>query len=220
MAAYPEGEFLLPLFPLPNLVFFPKTRLPLHVFEPRYRQMIADALDGSKRVGIVLLRPGWETEYFGTPAIYEFGTVGSIEQAVPLQDGRYNIIVHGDVRFRVLDEVTTGLYRTARVIARPETEGNADGAYAQRTWLADLAQQYIRYLPEQTAVPEIETVGLDALTNALIMSLNLDVAEKQKLLEIDDLMTRAEEIGNELQSRIETLRFLAPFRRAKDPASN
>jgi Lon protease-like protein len=220
MGAIPDGEFLLPLFPLPNLVFFPKTRLPLHVFEPRYRQMIADALDGSKRVGIVLLRPGWEADYFGTPAIYECGTVGSIEQAVPLQDGRYNIIVHGDVRFRVLDEVTTGLYRTARVVARPETEGDAGGAYAQRTWLADLARQYIKYLPDQSAVPEIETVGLDALTNALIMSLNLDVAEKQMLLEIDDLIGRAEKIGSELQSRIETLRFLAPFRRVKDPSSN
>ncbi|HEX6178056.1 MAG TPA: LON peptidase substrate-binding domain-containing protein, partial [Thermoanaerobaculia bacterium] len=117
MAAYPEGEFLLPLFPLPNLVFFPKTRLPLHIFEPRYRQMVSDALESHKRFGIVLLRPGWESDYFGTPAVHELGTVSSIEQALPLQDGRFNIIVHGDVRFRILDEVTTGLYRTARVIA-------------------------------------------------------------------------------------------------------
>ena len=220
MAAYPEGEFLLPLFPLPNLVFFPKTRLPLHIFEPRYRQMISDALEGQKRVGIVLLRPGWEADYFGTPAIHECGTVASIEQAVPLQDGRYNIVVHGDVRFRVLDEVMTGSYRTARVVAKPETGGDVSRAYEQRTWLADLAEQYVKYLPDQSAVPEIETAGLDALTNALIMSLNLDIAEKQKLLEIDDLISRAEKVGSELQSRIETLRFLKPFRRGKDPGSN
>jgi Lon protease-like protein len=67
MTALPEGEFLLPLFPLPNLVFFPETRLPLHVFEPRYRQLVSDALAREKRFGIVLLRPGWETDYFGTP---------------------------------------------------------------------------------------------------------------------------------------------------------
>jgi Lon protease-like protein len=220
MGAYPEGEFVLPLFPLPNLVFFPGTRLPLHVFEPRYRQMIADALESDKRFGIVLLRPGWEADYFGAPPIYGCGTMGTIEQAVPLDDGRYNILVHGDVRFKVVDEVGTTPYRTAKVIVSPEAQRAASEAYAQREWLADLARQYIRYLPEQSAVPEIETVGLDALANALIMSLNLEVEEKQKLLEIDDLIARAEKIGTELQNRIESLRFLAPFRRENDPSKN
>jgi Lon protease-like protein len=59
MTAVPDGEFLLPLFPLPDLVFFPSTRLPLHVFEPRYRKMVSDALEADQRFGIVLLRPGW-----------------------------------------------------------------------------------------------------------------------------------------------------------------
>lgn len=220
MGAYPEGEFVLPLFPLPNLVFFPGTRLPLHVFEPRYRQMIADALQSDKRFGIVLLRPGWEADYFGAPPIYECGTMGTIEQAVPLDDGRYNILVHGDVRFRVVDEVGSLPYRTAKVIVSPEAQRAATEAYAQREWLADLAQQYIKYLPQQSAVPEIETVGLDALANALIMSLNLEVEEKQRLLEIDDLIARAEKVGSELQNRIESLRFLAPFRRENDPSKN
>jgi uncharacterized protein len=220
MDAYPEGEFVLPLFPLPNLVFFPRTRLPLHIFEPRYRQMITDALETDKRFGIVLLQPGWEADYFGAPPIHRYGTVGTIEQAVPLDDGRYNILVHGDVRFRVLDEVGSTPYRTARVIASPEAQREAAQAYAQREWLADLARQYIKYLPDQSAVPEIETVGLDSLANALIMSLNLEVGEKQKLLEIDDLITRAETIGTELQNRIESLRFLAPFRRENDPSKN
>lgn len=220
MGVYPEGEFVLPLFPLPNLVFFPRTRLPLHVFEPRYRQMVTDALETDKRFGIVLLRPGWEADYFGAPPIYRCGTVGTIEQAVPLEDGRYNLLVHGDVRFRVLDEVATNPYRTARVVASPESQREATQAYAQREWLADLARQYIKYLPDQSAVPEIETVGLDSLANALIMSLNLEVEEKQKLLEIDDLITRAEKIGTDLQNRVESLRFLAPYRRENDPSRN
>lgn len=220
MAPFPEGEFLLPLFPLPNIVFFPHTRLPLHVFEPRYRQMVKDAMDTDQRFGIVLLRPGWEPEYFNAPSVFELGTVGTVEQVVPLEDGRYNLVVRGDVRFRILDEVSRAPYRTARVIAEPELVRDPVKAYEQREWLADLSQQYLKYLPDPTAVPEIETVDLDALTNALIMSLNLDVEEKQKLLEMSDVINRAEAIGTELSSRIESLRFLAPFRKETDPSRN
>jgi Lon protease-like protein len=220
MPPIPEGEFLLPLFPLPNIVFFPHTRLPLHVFEPRYRQMVKDALDTDQRFGIVLLRPGWEADYFGAPRVFDLGTLGTIEQAVPLEDGRYNIVVRGDVRFRILDEVSKVPYRTARVVAEPELTRDPEKAYQQREWLADLSRQYLKYLPDQTAVPEIETVDLDALTNALIMSLNLDVEEKQKLLEMSDVASRAEEIGSELSNRIESLRFLSPYRRTGDPTHN
>jgi uncharacterized protein len=220
MSTFPEGEFDLPIFPLPNLVFFPNTRLPLHVFEPRYRQMITDAMQADKRFGIVLLRPGWEADYFGRPAVHVCGTLGTIEQAVPLDDGRFNILVRGDVRFRIVNELTADPYRKARVVAQPEVERKAEDAYAQREWLAELARQYLKYLPDQMAVPEIETVGLDALTNALIMSLNLEVEEKQKLLEIDDLILRAESIGTELQNRVESLRFLSPYRRGNDPSKN
>ncbi len=220
MTDVPGGEFLLPLFPLPNLVFFPNTRLPLHVFEPRYRQMVTDALGSDKRFGIVLLRPGWEADYFGKPEIHPCGTIGTIEQAVSLDDGRFNILVRGDVRFRVVGEVSSTPYRTARVVAVPEREREAAEAYAQREWLAELARQYLKYLPEQMAVPEIETVTLEALTNALIMSLNIEVEEKQNLLEIDDVITRAEKIGDELKSRVESMRFLAPYRRGTDPSRN
>ncbi len=216
----PEGEFLLPLFPLPNLVFFPHTRLPLHVFEPRYRQMVKDALETDQRFGIVLLRPGWEPDYFGAPPVFECGTLGTIEQAVPLEDGRFNIVVRGDVRFRIVDEVSRVPYRTALVVAEPEAGREPASAQARREWLADLSRQYLQYLPDQTSVPEIETVNLDALTNALIMSLNLDVEEKQKLLEMSDVIRRAEQVGTELSSRIESLRFLAPYRRGVDPTHN
>ena len=216
----PEGEFLLPLFPLPNLVFFPETRMPLHIFEPRYRRMVAEALESENRFGIVLLRPGWEKDYFGAPPVHGYGTIGTIEQAMPLEDGRYNLVVRGDVRFRILDEVSRDPYRMARVVAQPQLTRSPDDSYSQRQWLADMSRQYLHYLPDQAAVPEIDTVGLEALTNALIMSLNLEVEKKQQLLEIDDLIARAEEVGTELQNRIESLRFLAPFRREGDPGKN
>lgn len=215
----PEGEFVLPLFPLPNVVFFPRTRLPLHVFEPRYREMVQDALASDQRFGLILLRPGWEPDYFGAPAVHSTGTIATIEQSAPLDDGRLNIIVRGDGRFRILDEVQTAPYRVARVIAEPELETDTTRAYAQRQWLADLSQQYLTYLPDQIAVPEIDTVDLHSLTNALIMSLNLPPEGKQKLLEMSDLAARAEEVGNELTSRIESLKFLAPYRRG-DPSRN
>jgi len=221
MAAWPEGEFLLPLFPLPNLVFFPETRLPLHVFEPRYRQLVSDVVSADKRFGIVLLRPGWEADYLGAPAVHGTGTLGEIEQVAPLEDGKYNILVRGEVRFRIVGEVLREPYRTARVVAQPQEERSVTDAYAQRTWLAELAKQYLRHLPEQDGVPEIETVGLEALTNALIMSLNLDAEEKQRLLENDDLIARAETVGNDLQNRIESLRFLSPYRKGNvDPSRN
>jgi uncharacterized protein len=217
---HPDGEFLLPLFPLPNLVFFPRTRLPLHIFEPRYRQMISDAVAADQRFGIVLLRPGWEHDYFGAPAIHTLGTIGQIEQAVPLEDGRYNVLVRGEVRFRVIGEVSREPYRTARVVAEPEQSREAQQAYAQKSWLSDLSRQYLYYLPDQIAVPEIDTVELEALTNALIMSLNIDVQEKQRLLEINDLIARADEVGHELQTRIESLKFLEPYRRKTEPSQN
>ncbi len=107
------------------------------------------------------------------------------------------------------------------MVAQPQRERNVSDAYAQRTWLAELAKQYLHYLPDQGLVPEIETVGLEALTNALIMSLNLEVEEKQRLLENDDLIARAETVGNDLQTRIESLRFLAPYRGSgSDPSKN
>jgi Lon protease-like protein len=220
MTPLPEGEFLLPLFPLPSVVFFPNTRLPLHVFEPRYRDLVRDVLESDQRLGIILLQPGWENDYYGAPAIHTFGTIGTIEQAVPIEQERYNIVVRGDGRFRILEEVPSAPYRTARVVVEPDVVHKPDEAYAQRQWLADVSRQYLRYLPEQIPVPEIDTVSLDSLTNALIMSLNLEVEEKQKLLEESDLLKRAEAVGDELTNRIESLDFLAPFRRSGDPSNN
>jgi hypothetical protein len=182
--------------------------------------MVSDALESDQRFGIVLLQPGWQADYQGTPAVHRCGTLGTIEQVVTLEDGRYNLLVRGDVRFRIVDEVMRDPYRTARVVAQPQIAAASEAAYAQREWLADLAKQYLQFLPNQMPVPEIETVGLEALTNALIMSLNVEAEEKQKLLEIDDLIGRAERIGSELTNRLETMEFLKPFRRDNDPSRN
>lgn len=220
MGAVPQGEFQLPLFPLPNVVFFPQTRLPLHIFEPRYRRMVQDALEGDRRIGMVLLKPGWETDYYGAPSVHPVGTMGYIEHAITLDDGRYNILLRGDVRFRIEAEISKMPYRVARAVSRPETGGAPEEALMHREWLADLSQQYLTYLPDQMAVPELATAALEPLTNALVMSLNLDPGERQKLLEVDSLIERADLVGAELAARIENLRFLGPFRRDGDPSKN
>src|SRR6476661_3094275 len=117
---------LLPLFPLPTVVLFPNVFLPLHIFEPRYREMVADALAGDRIIGIVLLRPGWEPEYEGRPAVYRIGCAGVVTNAERLPDGRYNIVLQGLEKFRVIDEDDSRSYRIAQVEGIPENNGSGD----------------------------------------------------------------------------------------------
>ena len=73
-----DSKQVIPLFPLPSTVFYPGTPLPLHIFEPRYRQMTADALEGERKIGMVLLKPDWEADYFNRPEIFPMGCVSNI----------------------------------------------------------------------------------------------------------------------------------------------
>ncbi len=92
----------IPIFPLPNVVLFPGVFLPLHIFEPRYREMVADALKGERLIGMTLLKPGWESNYEGRPPVYPVGCAGLVSHVDKLADGRYNIVLHGLEKFRVL----------------------------------------------------------------------------------------------------------------------
>ena len=102
---------LLPFFPLPNVVLFPNVFLPLHIFEPRYREMVADALASDRMIGMVLLRPGWETDYEGRPPVYRIGCSGVITHVERLPDGRYNIVLRGLERFRISRKIARARYR-------------------------------------------------------------------------------------------------------------
>src|SRR5580658_8985720 len=90
------------LFPLPNLVFFPHALQPLHIFESRYRQMTADALAGDRLISLVLLQPGWEKHYEQKPALYPVACLGRIVAEETLDDGRYNLLLRGIGRVRIL----------------------------------------------------------------------------------------------------------------------
>jgi Lon protease-like protein len=108
----------LPLFPLPTAVLFPNVFLPLHIFETRYRQMVADALNGDRMIGMVLLKPGFEPEYEGQPPVYDVGCSGLITHVERLPDGRFNIVLRGLEKFRLLAEdppMGPGSYRRGMV---------------------------------------------------------------------------------------------------------
>src|SRR5215510_14254307 len=110
----------IPLFPLPEVSLFPGVSRPFIIFEARYRDMIADALAGSRIIGMVTLRPGYEKDYEGRPPIYEVGCAGQIQQYEKLPDGRYIILLRGVMTFRVASEDQRKPYRIAQVEALPE----------------------------------------------------------------------------------------------------
>jgi Lon protease-like protein len=107
----------LPVFPLPNVVFFPGTHLPLHIFEPRYRALMRACLDsGRPAMVITLLKPGYEADYEGRPPMHDIGTVGRIERHEELPDGRYNLVLRGLFRARLVELPANDLpYRRASV---------------------------------------------------------------------------------------------------------
>src|SRR4051795_3353856 len=100
---YPDLS-AVPLFPLPNVVLFPRAVLPLHVFEERYKAMTADALAGRRKVAMALLRPGWEKNYYGRPEIDPVVCVGTIVSHERLPDGKYNFLLQGHSRARIVRE--------------------------------------------------------------------------------------------------------------------
>ena len=106
---------VIPLFPLEPAMLFPGVDRPLHVFEARYRAMVADALKGDRIIGMVTLKPGFESDYAGRPPIYDIGCAGEIVSVGELPGGRYNIVLRGLVKFRVTSEDQSRVYRLARV---------------------------------------------------------------------------------------------------------
>ncbi len=200
---------LLPLFPLPNVVLFPNVFLPLHIFEPRYREMVADALDSDRLIGMVLLRPGWEGAYDKRPPVYPIGCSGVITHVERLQDGRYNIVLRGLERFRILSEDHDRAYRRAVVEPVADRKLTADDRTAirtQRTRLESLLAPVLRHLQresEKSVDPKVTAaMGDEDLVNALAQYLELEPLEKQALLEHDCLRSRAESLCELLEMKI------------------
>ena len=106
----------IPIFPLSSATLFPNASHPFRIFEPRYRAMVADAIEGNRIIGMVTLQPGFEADYEGRPPIELIGCAGLITGYEELPNGEYNIVLGGLVKFRVLgEEDDSRIYRLARV---------------------------------------------------------------------------------------------------------
>ena len=192
----------IPIFPLPNVVLFPNVFLPLHIFEPRYREMVADALAGDRIIGMTLLRPGWEASYEGQPPVYAIGCAGLITFSEQHDDGRYNIVLRGMQKFRISAEDHSRSYRVAAVepLAEDVTAEDRDIVRSERRRL------------EALLVPQPEGRGVDSkvppsmadedLVNALAQYLDLEPVEKQALLEREGLVARCRSLIDLLEMKV------------------
>ena len=135
--------FSIPIFPLPNVVLFPNVFLPLHIFEPRYRQMVEESLKGDRIIGMVLLRPGHEAEYEGAPPVYSTGCSGLITHCERLDDGRFNLVLRGIEKFSIRGEDAPApgrLYRSAVISPLEDAlrDGDRDELRQLRTRVQEL----------------------------------------------------------------------------------
>lgn len=194
---------LLPLFPLPNVVLFPNVFLPLHVFELRYREMVADALSSDRVIGMALLQSGWEHHYEGRPPVYAIGCSGVITHVERLADGRYNIVLRGLERFRIVKEDHSRRYRRAVVESLMEYPLAPPDREALMTHRAKLDALLAPAVEKSGADPKTTAALADEdLVNALAQYLDLEPLEKQALLEHDNLRKRAESLVELLEMKM------------------
>jgi Lon protease-like protein len=181
---------VIPVFPLPNVVLFPNVFLPLHIFETRYRAMVADALAGDRIIGMILLKPGYEADYEGRPPIYSVGCAGVITHADPQPDGRYNIVLRGLEKYRIVGEDASKPYRLANIEILSEVTPDGDRAELRRhrqRLEALLAAAMERAGSEPRFPPNVPD---EDLVNALAQYIELDPLERQALLERDGVLPR------------------------------
>ena len=183
----------LPVFPLSNAIFFPKTLLPLNIFEPRYKQMTEHAVDGNKLIGMV--QSNQKIDKKGKAEVYNIGCVGYIEFHSKTPDGRYLINLKGISRFKIKEEINTNnLYRKFSVdyndfssdFIKQKTSGIDTIKLIEKT--KKLFEQY-QLSTDWKIVEKVET---EQLINSLSMICPFTISEKQRLLETKDLIDRNE----------------------------
>lgn len=216
-------EYLdIPLFPLPNITFFPRTVLPLHVFEPRYRKLVSNVLNSDRLIGVPLLRPGWQQDYFGRPPICKIFGVGRIVDHSIQENGNYNIVLEGLERVRLCEEYHTEAFRSARVQVMqdpPIDERSREIKNSVREILS-LAEEICGLMPQSGdsiraamfAHPH-PLVAADRLAAALVV----DSYERQSILEQLDPARRLRLIAVQLyQIRAQLTGIAAPPEMAEE----
>jgi Lon protease-like protein len=187
----------VPIFPLAGALLFPRMQLPLHIFEPRYRAMVNDALAGEGLIVMVQPKPGPATpERAGRPpALFEIGCLGQIVHSDALEDGRFNIILEGLTRVRIAREAdVTTPYRQVDADRSGFDDDDEPGPLAsiQRAELEREAQRYADALGYAVDWDSVGRLDDEMLVNGIAQIAPLDTGSKQALLEARDLTARAD----------------------------
>ncbi len=206
----------IPIFPLAQVVLFPSTSVPLYIFEQRYREMISDALEGERRIGMVTVRPEAIAQMEEDPAVFSVGCEGRILHCQRKPDGTFDVVLQATARFRILredDRPAGRLYRVATVERLPEPlpEDRADvvGGLREDT-LTQLRELLDRVSPdqrEQFTDEALSGVSDAQLVNALALGLNFTPLEKQQLLEAPSTLARYEALADLLRFKHAELTF-------------
>lgn len=192
-----SGLLRVPIFPLAGAILFPRTQLPLHIFEPRYRFMVRDALNGDKLIAMVQPR-----DHLEPPGLFEIGCIGKIASSEEMEDGRFNIILEGTSRFRIAREVAADtLYRQVDADCGGfDDDGDPEPlASIQRAEIERESRRYadaLGYAVDWEAVTRLDD---EMLVNGIAQIAPLDVSSKQALLEAPDLSVRADLIVQFMQ---------------------
>ncbi len=205
---------IVPVFPLPGVVLFPDAILPLHIFEPRYRAMVRDAIDGNQLIAMALLKDGSETDVAGKSEVYPVGCVGRIEKVQALPDGRFNIALAGLCRVRFEEFILDQPYRQARIAPIPEAP--SDESYRAST---EREEDELRLLaafgslhralqglgPGESGMPLAVNPGVpfEILVNSLCLHAEVGAADKQRLLEMPGARERCRALTMLLDRRLQ-----------------
>ena len=203
-------DLIVPIFPLPDVTFFPHTLLPLHVFEARYRVMVIDTLERDRRIAVVQLRPGYEATYAGKPAVQPVAGLGEIVSCERLATGRYNILLRGECRVRLDHELPSDtLYRLVRARRLADVEsavGDAAPALARiRAACTGLLTALGR--PKDlldTALAEGQAAG--AIADRVAAAVLPDAALRQQLLETLEVARRVTVVADALEALVKELK--------------
>lgn len=182
------------IFPLPGAVLYPGLQLPLHIFEPRYRAMVSDALARDRRIGMIQPQRSFE----GAP-LYEIGCLGRIGEVEALDDGRFNIILEGEARYRILRELDVSTPFRQVEAELLEEPGDEQLAPIERAGFEREARRFADaqgYRVDWESVARLDDVSL---INGVSQVVPFDAASKQALLEAPDVSARCELLVQLLQ---------------------
>jgi len=210
---------IVPLFPLPNAVLFPKTPVPLYIFEEKYRTMVRDIVTGEGELVIALMREGLEFKQAGISAVHSIACLGKIETCEELEDGKYNIVVVGVQRVRLKRIVQNSPYKLVEVelLDNEAYTSDSEEVIRRQNFLGDLFAQFTELAVEMEShamelMPELD---FESLVNMVAMTLNLSMQQKQALLEISNISLRCDMLIPVLQQQLETLVIVRRFEHIK-----